>query len=88
MVRATGSDEERDNSHDDWEGVVRVKSEGWDHKKLRQLQRKAYLKFFLARFRFLRILAKMKNPKMFRRYWAAFSRNFLAFANAQRSRIN
>jgi hypothetical protein len=30
----------------------------------------------------------MRDPKLFRRYWAAFSRNFIPFFAAQKSRIN
>lgn len=87
LVRATGSYEGND-VHEEWEGVVRVKSEEWDQKKLRRLQRKAYFLFFLTRLRFLRVLLKMKSPRMFRRYWAAFTRNFMPFWEAERSRIN
>jgi radical SAM superfamily enzyme YgiQ (UPF0313 family) len=88
LVRATGSYEGGHDIHDEWEGVVRIKSEEWDQKKLKGLQRKAYFLFFLTRFRFAKILLKMKSPKMFRRYWAAFTRNFMPFFEAQRSRIN
>ena len=87
LVRATGSYEGND-IHDEWEGVVRIKSEEWDHKKLKWLQRKAYFLFFLTRFRFVAIILKMKSPKMFRRYWGAFTRNFMPFFETQRSRIN
>jgi radical SAM superfamily enzyme YgiQ (UPF0313 family) len=87
LVRATGSYEGND-IHEEWEGVVKVKSEEWDYKKLRWLQRKAYFLFFLTRFRFVKILLKMKTPKMFRRYWGGFTRNFMPFWEAQRSRIN
>jgi radical SAM superfamily enzyme YgiQ (UPF0313 family) len=88
LVRATGSFEGGQDVHDEWEGVVRIKSEEWDHRKLKQLQRKAYFLFFLTRFRFVKILLKMKSPKMFRRYWAAFTRNFMPFFETQKSRIN
>jgi anaerobic magnesium-protoporphyrin IX monomethyl ester cyclase len=88
LVRASGSYEGGHDIHDEWEGVLRVRSKEWDQKKLKRLQRKAYFLFFLTRFRFARILFKMKNPKMFRRYWAAFARNFIPFFQAQRSRIN
>jgi radical SAM superfamily enzyme YgiQ (UPF0313 family) len=88
LVRATGSFEGGNDVHDEWEGVVKVKSEEWDYRKLKWLQRKAYLLFFLTRFRFARILKKMRSPKMFRRYWAAFARNFMPFFETQRSRIN
>jgi radical SAM superfamily enzyme YgiQ (UPF0313 family) len=88
LVRATGSFEGGQDVHDEWEGVVRIKSEEWDHRKLKQLQRKAYFLFFLTRFRFAKILLKMKSPRMFRRYWAAFTRNFMPFFEAQKSRIN
>jgi len=87
LVRATGS-YEGDDIHDEWEGVVRVKSEEWDHKKLKALQRKAYFWFFLTRLRFIGILLKMRTPKMFRRYWSAFTRNFMPFFETQKSRIN
>src|SRR5881628_3629159 len=52
LVRATGSYEGGDDLHDEWEGIVKVKSEEWDYRKLRWLQRKAYFFFFLTRFRF------------------------------------
>jgi radical SAM superfamily enzyme YgiQ (UPF0313 family) len=88
LVRATGSYEGGHDLHDEWEGVVKIKSKEWDHRKLKRLQRKAYFMFFLTRFRFMRILMKMRSPKMFRRYWAAFTRNFVPFSQSQRSRIN
>ncbi len=88
LVRATGAFEGGNDVHDEWEGVVRIKSGEWDHGKLKWLQRKAYFIFFLTRFRFVKILAKMRSPKMFRRYWAAFTRNFMPFFEAQRSRVN
>ncbi len=88
LVKATGSYEGGGDIHEEWEGVVQVRSEEWDQRKLRWLQRKAYFLFFLTRLRFVKILAKMKSPKMFRRYWAAFTRNFMPFFEAQKSRIN
>ncbi len=88
LVRATGAFEGGNDVHDEWEGVVRIKSEEWDHSKLKRLQRKAYFLFFLTRLRFIKILLKMKSPKMFKRYWAAFTRNFMPFFEAQRSRVN
>ena len=88
VVRASGNFEGGHDIHDECEGVVRIISEEWDHKKLRRLQRKAYLTFFVTRLRFFRILAKMRSPKMFRRYWGAFTRNFVPFFQSQRSRVN
>jgi anaerobic magnesium-protoporphyrin IX monomethyl ester cyclase len=88
LVHTTGSFEGGGDVHEEWEGVVRVRTQQWDHRKLKRLQRKAYFLFFMARFRFLRTLAKMRSPKMFRRYWAAFTRNFVPFFQSQRSRIN
>ncbi len=88
LVRASGSYEGGHDIHDEWEGVLRIRSEEWDQRKLKRLQRKAYFLFFLTRFRFARILFKMKSPKMFRRYWAAFARNFVPFFQSRRSRIN
>ncbi len=88
LARADGSYEAADGIHDAWEGVLQLKADEWDQQKLRKLQRKAYFLFFLTRFRFLKILMKMKSPKMFRRYWAALTRNFLPFLGSQKSRIN
>ncbi len=88
LVRATGTFEGGNDVHDEWEGVVRIKSDEWDCKKLKWLQRKAYFLFFLSRFRFVKVLLKMKSPRMFKRYWAAFTRNFMPFFEAQRSRVN
>lgn len=88
IVRATGAYEGAHDVHDEWEGVVKIKSEEWNHGKLKWLQRKAYFMFFLTRFRFVRVLMKIRSPKMFRRYWAAFTRNFAPFFQSQRSRIN
>ncbi len=88
LVRSTGSFEGGNDLHDEWEGVVRITSGEWDFKKLKWLQRKAYFLFFLTRFRFVKILLKMRSPRMFRRYWAAFTRNFMPFFEAQRSRVN
>lgn len=88
LVRATGAYEGGSDVHEEWEGVVRITSEEWNHRKLIWLQRKAYFLFFLSRFRFVKILVKMKSPKMFRRYWAAFTRNFMPFFETQKSRIN
>ena len=89
LVRSTGFYGGGSDSHDEWEGVIKIKSEEWNPRKLRWLQRKAYLVFFLTRLRFIRVLFKMmKSRRMFRRYWAAFSRNFMPFFEAQSSRIN
>jgi radical SAM superfamily enzyme YgiQ (UPF0313 family) len=89
LVRATGSYEGGREAHDDWEGVVKVTSAEWDYRKLKRLQQKAYLLFFLTRFRFIKVVRKMmKNRKMFRRYWAALTRNFMPFFETQSSRIN
>jgi anaerobic magnesium-protoporphyrin IX monomethyl ester cyclase len=88
LVRSTGSFEGGNDVHDEWEGVLKVKSGEWDYNRLKSLQRKAYFLFFLSRFRFVKILMKMKSPKMFRRYWAAFARNFMPFFESGQSRIN
>ncbi|NWG12335.1 MAG: radical SAM protein [Acidobacteria bacterium] len=88
LVRSTGSFEGDKDIDEDWEGVVRARTDEWDHRKLRWLQRKAYCLFFLTRFRFLKILMKMRSPRLFRRYWGAFTRNFTPFLGAHKSRIN
>jgi anaerobic magnesium-protoporphyrin IX monomethyl ester cyclase len=88
MVRAAGAFESGGDEHDRWEGVLKVKTGEWDQKKLKGMQRKAYFMFFATRFRFLKLLMKMRSPKMVRRYWAAFARNFVPFFAADKSRIN
>jgi len=89
LVRATGSYEGGHDVHDEWEGVIKIRSAEWDYRKLKWLQRKAYFLFFMTRMRFVKVLRKMiKSPRMFRRYWAAFSRNFMPFFETQSSRIN
>jgi len=87
LVRSTGSYEGGD-FHDEWEGVVQVKSAEWDRRRLRRLQRKAYLLFFLNRMRFLKVLLRLRNPRMLKRYGTAFARNFVPFCSRRTSRIN
>ena len=87
-ARDAGAREESGDVRDELEGVFRIRTDEWDTAALRRLQRKAYLKFFASRFRFLRVLADLRSPRLVRRYWAAFSRNFLPFSGTARSRFN
>ncbi len=69
-------------------GLARLRSEHWDFAALRRLQRRAYLTFFLRRARFLRVLPRLANPKLARKYGKALLRNFFPFALRSSSRIN
>ncbi|UCF36931.1 MAG: hypothetical protein JSU96_19350, partial [Acidobacteriota bacterium] len=69
--------------------VHQIKTEEFDFKTLKRLQRKAYLMFFMTRFRFLRMLPKLFRVRSSLKYLRAIERNFLpAFLQRQASRIN
>ena len=69
--------------------VVRVKTPDFDFKGLKRLQRKAYLMFFLTRFRFLKMLPKLLDFRSARRYINAIERHFLPeFLTGATSRTN
>ena len=57
--------------------IVRIKTNNFDFKTLRRLQRKAYLMFFLTRFRFIKMLPKLFSIRSSKRYIKAIERNFL-----------
>jgi anaerobic magnesium-protoporphyrin IX monomethyl ester cyclase len=61
---------------DDLREVIRIKTPDFDHAALRRLQRRAYLMFFLSRFRFLKVLPKLFNLHTGKRYLRALHRNF------------
>ena len=57
--------------------VAKIKTPDFDFGTLRRLQRIAYLKFFLTRFRFIRIAPKFFSFRSSKRYLRAVERNFL-----------
>ena len=57
--------------------VAKIKTDDFDFKTLKRLQRKAYLLFFLTRFRFIKMLPKLLNLRSSKKYVKAIERNFL-----------
>ncbi len=57
--------------------IIRIETPDFDFKRLKRLQRKAYLTFFLTRMRFIRMLPKLFTLKSSKRYLRAIERNFL-----------
>ncbi len=69
--------------------VANIKTSEFDFATLKQLQRRAYLRFFLTRFRFIRILPKFFSFRSSRRYLKAIERNFLPKSlTGEISRVN
>lgn len=69
--------------------VVRIETPEFDFKILKRLQRKAYLMFFLSRFRFIRLLPQLLNLRTSKKYIKAIERNFLPeFVTGPSSRAN
>ena len=66
-------DRQTDHLHE----VAKIKTPDFDFDTLRRLQRSAYLKFFLTRFRFIRIAPKFLSFRSSKRYLRAVERNFL-----------
>ncbi len=62
---------------DNLRGVIRIETPDFDFKTLKRLQRKAYMMFFLTRFRFLKMLPKLFSLRSSKRYLRAIERNFL-----------
>jgi anaerobic magnesium-protoporphyrin IX monomethyl ester cyclase len=62
---------------DNLRGVIRIETPDFDFKTLKRLQRKAYIMFFLTRFRFLKMLPKLFSLRSSKRYLRAIERNFL-----------
>ncbi|MEE8348174.1 MAG: radical SAM protein [Acidobacteriota bacterium] len=63
--------------------VVRIETPDFDFKTLKRLQRKAYLKFFLTRFRFVKMLPKLLDMRSSKRYIKAIERHFLPKFNSE-----
>ncbi len=69
--------------------VVRIQTPDFDFRVLKRLQRKAYLMFFLTRFRFLKMLPKLLDVRSSKRYLKAVERHFLPrFFRGATSRTN
>jgi radical SAM superfamily enzyme YgiQ (UPF0313 family) len=67
----------------------RVRTQGFDLRELKRLQRSAYIRFFLTRFRFLRMLPKLFRLRSSLKYLRAIERNLLPeFLSRETSRIN
>jgi anaerobic magnesium-protoporphyrin IX monomethyl ester cyclase len=65
-----------------------IKTEDFDFKTLKKLQRKAYLTFFFSRYRLLRMLPRLLSVNSSMKYLRAIERNFLAYGGAKTTRIN
>ncbi|MEJ2079071.1 MAG: radical SAM protein [Acidobacteriota bacterium] len=69
--------------------VHRIRTNEFDFKTLKKLQRKAYTMFFLTRFRFIRMLPKLFALRSSLKYVRAIERNLLpGFLQRQSSRVN
>jgi hypothetical protein len=69
--------------------VAKIKTPDFDFDVLKRLQREAYLKFFLTRFRFFRMLPKLFSMRSSKKYLKAIERNFLPQRSAEgSSRVN
>jgi len=69
--------------------VHRIRTRDFDFQTLKRLQRKAYILFFLTRFRFVRMLPKLLRLRSSLKYLRAIERNLLpAFLRREASRIN
>jgi hypothetical protein len=79
------ADREMDHLHE----VARIETDDFDFETLRKLQRRAYLKFFLTRFRFIRMLPKLFSTRSSKKYLKAIERNFMPrFLSGDASRVN
>ncbi len=69
--------------------VAKIRTDDFDFDTLKRLQRKAYLMFFLTKFRFMRMLPKLVSIRSSRKYLKAIERNFLpGFLQGEASRVN
>ena len=68
---------------------MKIKTNDFDFKKLKQMQRKAYFMFFMTRFRFLKMLPKLLSIRSSKKYLKAIERNFLPESlQREASRVN
>ena len=78
-------DRKTDHLHE----VAKIKTSEFDFATLKRLQKWAYIKFFLTRFRFVRLAPKLFSIRSSRRYLKAIERNFLPEAlTGETSRVN
>ncbi len=78
---------ETDHLHE----VAMIKTNDFDFGTLKALQRRAYLSFFLTRFRFVRMLPKLMSIRSSKKYLKAIERNFMPrflARESQASRVN
>lgn len=69
--------------------VVRIETPDFNFKTLKGLQRRAYMMFFLTRFRFVKMLPKLLNVRSSKRYIKAIERHFFPeFMSGEASRTN
>lgn len=69
--------------------VHRIRTAEWDFHTLKRLQRKAYILFFLTRFRWVRMLPKLFRLRSSLKYLRAIERNILPqFMQREASRVN
>ena len=68
--------------------VARIQTDEFDFATLKRFQREAYLKFFLTRFRFIRVLPRLFSFRSSKRYLRAIERNFLPQRSGQGSRAS
>ncbi|MBI4447244.1 MAG: cobalamin B12-binding domain-containing protein [Acidobacteria bacterium] len=77
------------SSTDHLKEVVKIRTPEFDFETLRKLQRRAYLMFFLTRFRFVKMLPKLFSIRSSKKYLKAIERNFLPQAlQGEASRVN
>jgi len=69
-------------------GPAFLKSDHWDYASLKKLQREAYFLFFISRGRFIKIVPRLFQPRLAKKYAKALIRNFLPFRSKSHSRIN
>ena len=67
-----------------------IRTDDFDFATLKKLQRKAYLKFFLTQYRFIRMLPKLLSLRSSKKYLKAIERNFLPqlLSSGEASRVN
>ncbi|HRR25964.1 MAG TPA: hypothetical protein P5300_04630, partial [Acidobacteriota bacterium] len=69
--------------------VHRIRTDEFDFRRLKQIQREAYLRFFLSRRRFVRMLPKLFSVRSSMKYLRAIERNLLPMAlQRSSSRVN
>ena len=82
-------DEQLCGAGDEFDLIPHIQTSEFDVKTLKKYQRRAYIKFFLTRFRFLKMLPKLFRLRSSLKYLRAIERNLLPEAlRRETSRIN